>query len=287
MPPAARPRLAVTFHEGEGLFVRAGSPITLDQAQIRYAIAAIEPCLLPARFLITATTRPLVERLGALLGRPVGWCPVGNPVDRFATDKPAAQRRGPKGGPRIAIVGTPRREKGARMLGPIVADLTARLPGTQIFVQASDSDEDDPIPTTADVLLHRGDLNDAQYLDALRGAAIAIMPYNPQRYRARVSGVFVDAVAAGCIVVVPPGTWMAQRTTARRAAGIVAATATAEDMVDAVVRAAADLDALSAQATAIAPRWRAAVGPGPYLERIERLLYEPPVRGAAAPDDER
>ncbi|MGE0725167.1 MAG: hypothetical protein AB7O45_12375 [Alphaproteobacteria bacterium] len=274
MAVTARPRLVATYHDGEGLFVGTGSAITFDQAQIAHPIAAIEAAIPRERFLITATNHPLCRRLADLTGRAVGWTPVGNPVERFATDVPAAARGDRPDAPRIAIVGAPRREKGAGGLARLVGAIRARCPEAPIFVQsAGPGGRIDPGPG---VTVHDGELADDAYRAAIVGAAIVVLPYNAVRYRGRVSGVFVDAVAAGCITVAPAGTWMAERIRAGRAAGVSFERDAPAVIAAAVARAIGDLEVLSARAAAIAPRWRAAVGPGPYVARIERLLADLP-----------
>ena len=274
IPKDARPRVAITFHEGEGLFAPPRSPTTLDQAQIRYGIATIEAAVPRERFLVTATNHPLAGKLSELLGRPVHWCPVGNPVEQFATDLPATARRSADGRPRIAIVGFPRYEKGQNLLRTIVAAIAHRLPGASIFVQVPDTPDAAPIPPARGLEVHRGALTDEEYRTAVVEAAIMVLPYRVRRYRGRVSGVFVDAAAAGCTMVVPAGTWMAERVRANRAVGVIFERNRASGVAEAAAAAVADIDRLSALAAAAAPRWRAAIGPGPYLDRITRLLRD-------------
>src|SRR5690606_19720467 len=68
--------------------------------------------------------------------------------------------------------------------------------------------------------IHAGALSDADYAGALQRSAVIVVPYEPASYRARVSGIFVDAVAAGCVTVVPSDTWMSEMIAQGRAAGV-------------------------------------------------------------------
>ena len=77
-------------------------------------------------------------------------------------------------------------------------------------------------------------LTRAQYLAQFEGA-IALQPYGAHEFKDRVSGVTLDALAAGCPLVVTEGTWMAQMVR-RFDAGIVTADLSGAGLVDAVQR---------------------------------------------------
>jgi glycosyltransferase involved in cell wall biosynthesis len=61
----------------------------------------------------------------------------------------------------------------------------------------------------AGLTLIRAPLGPEDYAGLYRGA-ICLQPYEPEEFRDRVSGVTMDALANGCPVIVPAGTWMAR-----------------------------------------------------------------------------
>jgi len=55
-------------------------------------------------------------------------------------------------------------------------------------------------------------LSSAEFQSLLLSADVVLLPYLPEFYRARSSGVLVQVLAAGKPVVVPAGTWLSQQT---------------------------------------------------------------------------
>ncbi|WP_376093819.1 glycosyltransferase [Roseomonas sp. CCTCC AB2023176] len=63
------------------------------------------------------------------------------------------------------------------------------------------------------VRLHRGPLDDGAYRERLRAAHAVLLPYDPDRYAGRGSGIMVDAIAAGRVVVARDGPTVAELAT--------------------------------------------------------------------------
>lgn len=106
---------------------------------------------------------------------------------------------------------------------------------------------------------------DAAAYAALFEGAICLQPYDPLEFADRVSGVTLDAMAAGAPVVTTPGSWIA-RVVERFGAGAVAASPAPGDLLAAIERVRADF-----------PRHRAAaLRAGRELrgEHDARRLYE-------------
>lgn len=62
---------------------------------------------------------------------------------------------------------------------------------------------------TAQVELISDQLSISAFHDLLWSADIVLLPYDREAYRRRSSGILIQALAAGRVVVVPAGTWMA------------------------------------------------------------------------------
>src|SRR6185369_9537754 len=62
------------------------------------------------------------------------------------------------------------------------------------------------------VQLVREPVDSKRYYEILSMADIVVLPYRERNYRARTSGVLVEALAAGKPVVVTKGTWLEEQT---------------------------------------------------------------------------
>ncbi|MCC7276412.1 MAG: hypothetical protein IT561_27350 [Alphaproteobacteria bacterium] len=280
MPSASRPRLAALIHEGHGLFAPPGHPPTVDQAAIMLGVSALTSVAPVHRLLVAATSDELADATARALGRPVPVVPVANPVSRLAPAVPAERRTTPSGAIRVALPGVPRPGKNARLLPAVIAAIRTAAADACILAQVGAKHAPDGDDAMVD--LRPGALAEDDYRDMLTNAAIAVLPYDRAHYRARVSGIFVEAAAAGCVMVVPAGTWMADQLEAGRAAGIVVGDPTPDAIAAAVARAIAELPALSATALAKSAQWREGYGPGPFIARIEELMDGPTGGGPAS-----
>ncbi|MBI1778523.1 MAG: glycosyltransferase [Proteobacteria bacterium] len=93
------------------------------------------------------------------------------------------------------------------------------------------------------------------YVQALLSADVVVLPYDPQTYRNSASAVFVEALAAGKIVIVPEHSWMAKEA-ARVGAGHIAFQGHGPEPIAAALRRAlTDLAALGAASSKASAAW--------------------------------
>jgi len=78
-----------------------------------------------------------------------------------------------------------------------------------LLLVASQSSGLTQAPGACQVVLLPDVLPRSEYLAWMRRADVILLPYNPAVFRARTSGIFVEAVVAGKLPVVTAGTWMA------------------------------------------------------------------------------
>lgn len=133
--------------------------------------------------------------------------------------------------PRVACLGARRASKGFHLLPAGLTAARAALPTLTAFVQAYSHPDDAPDPACERALdalsgidwveLETGTLPTGAYTAQLERACAVVLPYDPHIYRAGTSGVFVEAVAAGCAAVVPQGSWMAQEALAHGLSRVV------------------------------------------------------------------
>lgn len=118
--------------------------------------------------------------------------------------------------------------------------------------------------------------NDADYCENLQRGSLLLLAYEAQPYKALTSGVFTEAASMGKPVVVPAGTWMAQKIAEGYGVGRVFDDHSAEAVADALLGALRDLNALAASARAMAPRLGVETGCRRYLERMIALSQTAP-----------
>jgi glycosyltransferase involved in cell wall biosynthesis len=165
-------------------------------------------------------TRELAADYAALAGFPFGVLPIPFRADLI----PPALPRRPADPLRVLFLGDLREEKGFTRLPPLVRALDAdeRGPRVQFVVPgALHPEEREPALCAALAELetypaervdrpHRdGFVPAGDYYRLLASADVVLCPYDARAYRARSSGVFAEAVAAGKPTVVPANTWMA------------------------------------------------------------------------------
>ena len=221
-PPAA---VVLGFHH-----VRAGEQGVSQSMQLlgllRYAMNLLRMVVPPDRILVTATTERLARTLGGLLEHPVRHYPHPIWYD-LAAAEPDRHGPPPDGRPTIAVLGSSRADKGARMLGDIArhaADLADRA---RLLVQLmprfglrAGATLENGLVGNPLVAIRSGVLPEPALLHHVQTAAALLLPYEPAEYVDRASGIFALGAAAGCPLVVPAGTWMAEQLEKGAAAGI-------------------------------------------------------------------
>jgi hypothetical protein len=173
-----------------------------------------------ARFRFYTDTDELAAQYGALAsGTKFDVLPIPHCL-------PAAETRGDATARPLQIVyaGDARREKGFHLLPALVDALAGGiLPHRARFIIQANSGvrESDPEIAAArhrlaaypknQVELREQRLSLAGFHHLILGADIILLPYEHAAYRRRSSGVLVQALIAGCPVVVPRDTWLARQ----------------------------------------------------------------------------
>jgi glycosyltransferase involved in cell wall biosynthesis len=208
-----------------------------------------------------------------------------DPIYRPAADD--AARRG--GGPlRFAYVGDARVEKGYPQLPEMIRGVWDELvaPGHVQFVIQSNcrnargergalaAREELARFPAPQVQLLTEPLGTDEYRSLVLESDALLLPYDPQTYEARSSGILSEALAAGKPVIVPRGTWMAAQVPA--AVGVVHPAGPA-GMAAAVRRMAAEFASFRAAARAFSGDWSARHDPRRLVARLRQSApVEPP-----------
>jgi glycosyltransferase involved in cell wall biosynthesis len=215
---------------------------------------------------------PLLTTPVTVLPHPGIWRPPANqlaPAQRSVT--------------RIGYFGYAKREKGFHLLPEIVREIR-RLHGTNdvhLLLQVNHGGYDPSIVKAAadlellvdsGIRLLRGSMSNSDYLNAFESADILLLPYDPELYRGRGSGVFSEAIGYGKVVVAPQSAGVGEEIEAGNGAGVLFRDYDAAAVAAAVNEAVRRAPELTSLAMRSAERWREKhSGPG-YLSVVDELI---------------
>jgi glycosyltransferase involved in cell wall biosynthesis len=230
-------------------------------------------------------TRELAADYAALAGFPFAVLPIPFRADLIPPTDPRAAH-GPADPLRVLFLGDLRAEKGFTRLPPLVRATEAQECGRRVqFVVpgALHPEERGPamLAALAELEAHPAERVDRPHRDGfvpadeyyrlLATADVVLCPYDARAYRARSSGVFAEAVAAGKPTVVPADTWMASE----QEPGAGETYTDDRTLHSALRRVCANYPAYRTAAEAARARWLAQHSPENLLARLVG-----PARGA-------
>lgn len=276
---AMRPRVVAIVH-------RPGDDWRFDRTRrrvvagttgpLRYGALRLSRAAGEARLLLAATSTRLAGLVGAVTGLEAAALPI---MWRYPLAEAMAEQGEADALPRfrgrtwdLGLLGEWRPEKGGRLALDALRHVFAAHPSLSVLLQVRDAAQAAEVqdalagtPGDGKVAVIAGTLGFEEFEAAVGACHLLLLPYNPERYVGRVSGLLVEAAAWGRPAIVPAGTWMADMIGEGRAAGVLFDRFAAEVIGEAVVRALGDREALEARARTLAAPWRAA-------ERMERTV---------------
>jgi glycosyltransferase involved in cell wall biosynthesis len=238
----------------------------------RYTFVAERAFRLLERFptlkLVTDSSR-LADEYSRLTRLPIGVLPI--PHTGNTNGNPSA----PHHPPVVVFLGGARSEKGFSIL--VEAARQMKDDKIQLVLQCHRDDPDDADAAKAHEELERlsgqkvrlvpEPLDSARYYELLASADIVVIPYRVQNYRARTSGILVEALAAGKPVVVTNGTWMADQTVPEKV-GVTFEDGNARDLRRAILELASSLEAYRQRALDHRSRWLSFHNPSRLVEML-------------------
>lgn len=236
-----------------------------------FARIAETPALQACLRLYTDTEALTAQHAALHPGVTVQTLPI--PIPPIISEVADAPRK--PGSLRLVYLGNARTEKGFHALPAAMAALATRdVPPARLIAQANSavSLNEAAIEAARRALRRAPDLvtlietplrSDA-YDRLLAEADIVLLPYNPNDYRRRSSGILIQALAAGKPVVVPDRSWLAD--TAPHGASV--RFKEYDDFAGAVVDAVQRFDALDAAAKAGAQHWRDTHSPRALVQTL-------------------
>lgn len=167
------------------------------------ALARRMAARLQGRFKLLVDSEPLRFALERECRLPASVMPI--PHTGIAAAAPFAK---PEGELICWWPGAPRAEKGWDVMRRIAgAQVSPDLPALRIVAARS---ADLQARSGSRISVHAVDdgLDPSTYQQWLHTADAVLLPYESRRYRAATSGIFTEAVVAGAVPLVSPGTWM-------------------------------------------------------------------------------
>ena len=186
------------------------------------------------------------------------------------------ERVGPQGAAMVvSFLADARLERGAALV-PEVVKLSAAF-GVQFMIQALEAARRKTAVDSLSVLkghpsvrFHEGPLPRDEYNDWI-AQSVVLLPYSPDRYKSRPSGVYLEAKGFGAPVIVPAGTWMADEV-ARLRNGLVFEEFSVESIVRCIAQAQTELPALRQRAMACVAQHQREHGADSCVDAIEALF---------------
>jgi glycosyltransferase involved in cell wall biosynthesis len=224
-----------------------------------------------ARFV---TDSPILQRrYEAILQQPVSLLPVV--VSRHAMD--SCKR--PGNPPCFACLGSARADKGFPEVLAAIDSLSASTQpiNARFALQSSNPDHRSAVALAGfrsapkkHVSLVEHPLSEEAYLQLLREADVLLLPYRPETYKERTSGVFCEALSAGKPVIVSEGSFMA-RQVSRERTGWLVRDRHPDSIASVMRRALSELDLVAARCIELVDRYGKMFHPDTVVAKLLSL----------------
>lgn len=277
LPPDKRPAMCFVFHQPDLLWRVAPdrSQFAGPVATWRHAVNQLRTVLPPSRCMFGATTGRLAKLLGELLLAPVHEVPLVLPL---LLDTPPPEKHFD-----LFMGGGYRPEKGGELWLPVLNTLapafSSPVSPLRVAVQVQDAAMEarlreltNPLGAALALDIVSGRIDTPTQVARLRASRLVVMPYKPDRYALRASGIATEAHMYGIPVVVPAHTGMGDQVLAGKAAGILFDTWDKARIVQSMRVALDQLGPLTSKAALLAPAWQALAGATPLKAQIDTVL---------------
>jgi glycosyltransferase involved in cell wall biosynthesis len=232
----------------------------------------------PDRLFLHAETGPIARTFTRLADREVAVVPWPAAEDaRTAASSAHAPFAGKA--PTIGYFGYGKAERGIFLLPEIVASVAEARPDARFVVQinsflpsetAGVADALRPFGERAAII--EGALARDRLMALMAECDVVLMPYDPEPYRERGSGLFGEAIMLGRTVVVPDGTWMAEELAANGLPGAAFDRFEATSVAAAVFELLAGGKKLVAESEKAVAAWVGARTARTYLDAVVASL---------------
>nr|WP_245185383.1 glycosyltransferase [Falsiroseomonas frigidaquae] len=248
-------------------------PAFYEGAVAAAALRRLEAAAVRQPIRLSSDSHRLAYSLEALTSLPVFVYPIPHTSD----PAPYASRRDEDGQPlHLVSLGNARGEKGLAEIAEAIRRSAGQGWGARLRFTLQVNDPSDDVVACVAALHANPDprvtlisepLEPEAYQALLHSADAVLVPYHHNVYEARTSGVFLEAAAAGKVVIATASTWMADLAEAQDH-GLLVKDRSARDLERCLQRLADDFPALSAKAQAAAGPLRAVHNPANLLDHV-------------------
>ncbi len=120
------------------------------------------------------------------------------------------------------------------------------------------------------------EMNTIEYFKNLSRSTLVLLAYEAQPYRFLTSGVFTEAASLGKPVIVPSGTWMAEKIAQGYGVGMLFADHSTQSMADVILKGLQASHQLASAAQKLAPRLAEETGCRRFIETMVSLSKTAP-----------
>jgi glycosyltransferase involved in cell wall biosynthesis len=237
----------------------------------RFSFTLLRKKLPKDRLLLSAGGDAFARTMSRVLKHPVQSFPL--PVQHeLPSVEPALLS--PGRAPLIVYLGHTQPRKGSDLAGEVVRGVLEQHANCRFLLQANPEcwekrwrDVIGPVGKDR-VLIHRGEMNQEEFQNAIGSSDLVLLPYRPERYALQTSGVFSEAMALGKASIVPEGTWMADMARRHGGGAVLFHRHEVGAIVKAGLKALEILPQLTADARRISTVWRETMGMKAFVQRI-------------------
>ena len=263
-----RPRLALIFRLGAG-----DNPETRRYSRLLYKIlfGAAFP-LAEGKIYYFSDSIELAEEYGKLAKKRVSVLPIPHLPDAGAAgDKRIDEML------QVVYLGDARIEKGYHLLPAVVENILTKRNNVKFIIQ-SNVPNDPPaeivkaiekikaLPRNVECIVEPLDSKD--YYSILLHADVVLLPYSPELYHARTSGIFAEAIAFGKPVIVPEGTWMERQIAEYGQCGFAMSGYSEESLEKSIDHVIDHREIFGLRAKSASDRWKKFHNPGTYVDML-------------------
>jgi glycosyltransferase involved in cell wall biosynthesis len=176
----------------------------------------------------------------------------------------------------IGLMGEFRPERGSDLMADLMVALDRQRPGMRYVLQLNNPESKDAMQQRLAGQGFKGRLRvipdnrlePAEFARLIAHVRLMVLPYHPDRYRMRSSGVLSECIAYGVPCVVPDGTWLGDQVQGGHSAGLVFGEWTTQAIYAATLQALEQLEDLAAVANKKMLPWRQQNCARAMLERL-------------------
>lgn len=274
LSPRRRPFVAINFMVDD----ISGHAVTDDRQGFhltpakcyRFAFNRLQRLLPRERLLLSAGGARFAHTVSGIIDHPVQLFPLPVQHDLPGTD---TMDQADLSSPLIVYLGHMRVEKGADLVGAVIARVLKQHETCRFLLQANPDEwaKEWRVAiggTSRRIQMHRGEMSQGEYQEAMKNGHIVLLPYRPECYMLQTSGIFSEAMAMGRVCIIPENTWMADMARSYGEGCVVYDRHDPDCIAEAILTGLENLPRLNKNMLGISRQWKDTMGMKSFVQRI-------------------